>query len=154
MIEIYETNVHEGRSQFTHVAVIDWEGFKSIGNGGQLEIGVIPAGGAVELVYVDKETAIVGTSTLVIDIGTTAADPDEFINALTVHTVTVPVFNTGDVMVQTAGTSTFKGGNLPVKPVTADTPILLEVTDANIADITAGRVLIGMRILDPRRFIA
>lgn len=137
---------------FTDVITLDYVQLQTIGTGGQTTIGTIPAGGAVELVMVDESTAFVGTTSLVIDIGTTGADPDEFIDALDVDAMTVPVFNTGDVMVQSAGTTTFLGGALPVSPVASDTPILLEVTDAAIASATAGKLTIGLRIIDLRRF--
>ena len=143
------TNNEAGRG-FTHFYVADYEDLQAIGNGGQKTIATIPAGGAVELVYVDEVTAFAGTTSLVIDIGTTAGDPDEFIDALDVDAMTVPVFNTGDLMVQSAGTTTYLGGALPVKPVASDAAILLEVTDAAIASATAGKLFVGLRILDPR----
>jgi hypothetical protein len=144
--------INEAASTFTHTYVADWEDLKAIGNAGQVTIATIPAGGFVDLVAVDESVAVAGTTTLVIDVGTTGADPDEFIDALDVDAMTVPVFNTGDLMVKSAATTTFLGGSLPVSPVAADTPILLEVTDANIANITAGKITIGMRIVDLRQF--
>ena len=144
--------VNESIGDFTHIYTATYEELQTIGNGGQVTIATIPAGGAVELVYVDEVVAFAGTSSLVIDIGTTSADPDEFIDARNVTTMTVPVFNTGDLMVQGAGTTTFLGGSLPVKPVASDTPVILEVTDASIASATAGKLFVGLRILNPRRF--
>jgi len=141
------------KGEFTHIYVADYEDLQAVGNGGQVTIATIPAGGAVELVYVDEVEAFAGTTSLVIDIGTTGADPDEFIDALDVDAMTVPVFNTGDLMVQSAGTTTYLGGALPVKAVASDTAILLEVTDAAIASATAGKLFVGLRILDPRRFV-
>jgi hypothetical protein len=67
---------------FTHVYTATYEDLQTIGNGGQVTIATIPAGGAVELVGVHKSAAFVGTTSLVIDIGTTAGDPDEFIDIL------------------------------------------------------------------------
>lgn len=144
------------RSPFTDVIRLTWEDLKSIGNGGQRTIATIPAGGAVALCAVTNTVDIVGTSSLVIDIGTTTADPDEFIDALDVDAMTVglPVYNTGDLFVQGAGTTTIAGGLLPVKAVSAATPIVLEVTDAAIGSITAGEILIGIQILDLTQFSA
>jgi hypothetical protein len=144
------SNNEAGRG-FTHIYVADYEDLQSIGNGGQVTIATIPAGGAVELVYVDEVEAFAGTTTLVIDIGTSAGDPDEFINALDVDNMSGPVFNTGELMTQSAGTTTQLGGAFPVSPVASDTAILLEVTDAGIASATAGKLFVGMRILDPRK---
>ena len=129
---------------FTDVVVLDYNDLITIGNGGQTTIGTIPAGGGVELVVVDESTAFAGTTSLVIDIGTTGADPDEFIDALDVDAMTVPVANTGDAF--TTSYSQFVGA------ASADTPILLEVTDAAIASATAGEITIGLRIIDLRRF--
>lgn len=72
------------RSPFTHIVKLTWEDLKAIGNGGQRKIAQIPAGGAVALCAVTNTVDIAGTSSLVIDIGTTTADPDEFIDALDV----------------------------------------------------------------------
>jgi len=137
---------------FTHVYTATYEDLQTIGNAGQVTIATIPAGGAVELVGLYESTAFAGTSTLVIDVGTTAGDPDEFIDALDVDAMTVPVFNTGDLCVKGAATTTFLGGAFPVKAVATATPILLEVTDAAIASATAGEIVVGMRILDLSSF--
>jgi hypothetical protein len=136
--------VNEASSTFTHVYTIDYVDLIALGTAGQVTIATIPAGGAVELVVVDESVAFAGSSTVVIDVGTTSADPDEFIDALDVDAMTVPVINTGDLF-----TSNYTKA---VKPVASATPIILELTDANIATATAGELTIGMRILDLRQF--
>ena len=142
------------RSPYTDAITLNAADLIAIGNGGTKVIGSIPAGGAVELVAVINTVDIVGSSSLVIDVGTTIADPDEFINALDVDAMTVglPTFNTGDTMLQSAGTTTVLAGVSPAKPVSADTPIYIKVTDANIATMTAGQIVIGMRILNLTQF--
>jgi hypothetical protein len=50
--------------------------------------------------------------------------------------------------VQSAGTTTVKGGALPVSIVVAATPVLLEVNDAAIASITDGEFVISFLVLD------
>ena len=116
----------------------------------QVTVGVIPAGGAVSLCAVTNTVDIVGSSSLVVDVGTTLADPDEFINALDVDGMTVglPTFNTGDLFVQSAGTTTIAGGVLPIAAASASTPVYIKVTDTAVASITAGEILIGLEILD------
>jgi hypothetical protein len=136
--------VNEASSTFTHVYTIDYVDLIALGTAGQVTIATIPAGGAVELVVVDESVAFAGSSTVVIDVGTTSADPDEFIDALDVDAMTVPVINTGDLF-----TSNYTQA---VKPVASATPIILELTDANIATATAGELTIGIRILDLRQF--
>jgi len=142
------------RSPYTDAITLNAADLIAIGNGGTKVIGSIPAGGAVELVAVINTVDIVGSSSLVIDVGTTLADPDEFINALDVDAMTVglPTFNTGDTMLQSAGTTTVLAGVSPAKPVSAATPIYIKVTDAAVASITAGQIVIGMRILDLTQF--
>jgi hypothetical protein len=137
---------------FTHFAVLTYEDLQTIGNGGQATIGEIPAGGGIDLMGVYESTAVAGTTTLVIDIGTTAGDPDEFIDALDVDAMTAPVYNTGDSFVQAAGTTTIAGGSLPVGLTASDADILLEVTDANIASATAGEIVVAWRVVDLARF--
>jgi len=142
------------RSPYTDAITLNAADLIAIGNGGTKVIGSIPAGGAVELVAVINTVDIVGSSSLVIDVGTTLADPDEFINALDVDNMTVglPTFNTGDTMLQSAGTTTVLAGVSPAKPVSADTPIYINVTDSSVASITAGQIVIGMRILNLAQF--
>jgi len=147
-----ELSNNEAGRGFTDVIRLTYEDLISIGNGGQQTIATIPAGGGVELCGVYEATAFAGTSSLIIDIGTTEADPDEFINALDVDAMTAPVFNDGEEFVQGAGTTTIKGGSLPVELVASDTPVILEVTDAAIASATAGEIVIGLRILDLGQF--
>ncbi len=117
---------------------------QTIGNGGQLTIATIPAGGAVEMVGVYESVAFAGTTSLVIDVGTSTGDPDEFIDALDVDAMSAPVFNTGDA---------FTGNqSQPVGGTNTAASVILEVTDAAIASATAGEIVIGLRIVDLGQF--
>ena len=137
------TNNESGRG-FTHVYTATYEDLQTIGNGGQATIATIPAGGAVEMVGVYESEAFAGTTSLVIDVGTSSGDPDEFIDALDVDAMTAPVFNTGDA---------FTGNqSQPVGGTNSATSVLLEVTDAAIASATAGKIVIGLRIVDLGQF--
>lgn len=144
--------VNEAASSFTHVVKLDYVDLAAIGTGGTDVLLTLPAGSAIDLVMVDESVAFVGTTSLVVDIGTTLADPDEFINALDVDGMSVPVFNTGDIMVQSVATTTFLGGSLPVKAVASATPVYIKVTDAAIGSASAGQITIGFRVLDLRQF--
>ena len=75
-----------------------------------------------------------------LDVGTTSADPDEFIDALDADGMTVPVFNTGDLF--TTLFSKFVGGSV------AGASVLLEVNDAALTSLTAGKWGIGLRIIN------
>lgn len=138
------------RSPYSDVIRLTAADLIAIGNGGTRQIATIPAGGAVSLCAVTNTVDIVGSSSLVVDVGTTIADPEEFINALDVDAMTVglPTFNTGTSFVQSAGTTTIKGGVLPVAAASAETKVYIKVTDAAVASITAGEILIGLEILD------
>lgn len=142
------------RGPFTDVVILDWQDFIRIGTGGTLQIASLPIGGSLALACAINTVDIAGSSSLVLNVGTTLADPDEFIDAWDVDAATVnsPVFNTGDLMVQSAGTTTVIGGYIPIKPVTAVTPIYVKVTDAAVASLTAGEVMIALTIVDPLKY--
>lgn len=129
---------------FTDVVRLDYNDLIAIGNGGTRVIAKIPANSAVELAGVAETVAVAGSTSLVIDVGTTSADPDEFIDALDVDAMTVPVFNTGDQFTS--------GYSKAVKAVAAETDVYIKVTDAAVASITAGEIVIGLRVLDLNRF--
>jgi hypothetical protein len=139
-----ELSNNEAGRGFTHVYTATYEDLQAIGNGGQATIATIPAGGAVECVGVYESEAIAGTTSLVIDIGTTAGDPDEFIDALDVDAMTAPVFNTGDAFTDAQ--------SQPVGGTNSAVSVLLEVTDAAIASATAGKIVVGLRIVDLGQF--
>lgn len=136
---------------FTDYVRLDYNDLIAIGNGGTRVIATVPAHGAVELVGVANTVDIAGSSSLVIDVGTTIADPDEFINALDVDAMTNPVFNTGDQY--TAGTATSTSGlSQAVKQGAAAQEVYIKVTDAAIASLTAGEIVVGLRIIDLGKF--
>lgn len=135
----------------THVVILDYNDLIAIGTGNQTTLANVPAGGACELCVVHKITAAAGSTTVVFDVGTTGADPDDYINALDADGMTAPVFNTGDAF--TAGTNTSTTGlTQAVGSSATAVPILLEVNDASLASLTAGKWLIGFRLLDLGRF--
>lgn len=127
---------------------LDHNDIKAIGNAGQKTLFDLPAGSAVLACIVQKTLAVAGSTSLVFDIGTTSGDPDEFIDALDADALSGATANTGDAFVQSAGTTTVKGGALPVSIVVAVTPVLLEVNDAAIASITEGEFVISFLVLD------
>jgi len=145
-----KVTVNEG-SVFTDYVRLDYNDLIAIGNGGTRVIASIPAHGAVELVGVANTVDIAGSTTLVIDVGTTLADPDEFINALDVDAMTVPVFNTGDQY--TLGTATNTSGlTQAVKQSASAADVYIKVTDSAVASLTAGEIVIGLRIVDLAKF--
>lgn len=116
----------------------------------QATIGVVPAGGAVAFAYAYEEVALAGASDIVLDVGVTANDPDEFIDAWDADGGT-PVCNSGDACVQGAGNSTYLAGWKPVGITAAATPILAE-WNGSVADLTAGKVIVVVGVIDPGNF--
>ena len=150
-----QLTINETSGDFTHVAKLDHNDLVAIGNGGTRKLFTIPAGAAVDLVGVVNSVDIAGSSTLQIDVGTTLSDPNEFIKDLDVDAMTVfaPTFNTGaSLAASSAAATTIKGGSLPVAGASADTAVYIKITDAAAASITAGEVVIGIRLIDLSRF--
>jgi hypothetical protein len=139
---------------FTDVIKLTYADLIAIGTGGTKKIAMLPVGGAIELCGVLNTVDIVGSTSLVIDVGTTVADPNEFIDSLDVDgmAVNVPTYNTGVSFVQGAGTTTIEAGSLPAIGGATALPIYIKVTDSSIASITAGEIVIGLRILNLAEF--
>jgi hypothetical protein len=149
-----QLTVNESAGDFTHVVKLNYLQLQAIGTGNSKTILTLPAGSAVDLVGIVNSVDIVGSSTLSVEVGyvgTTAA----FIAAWDVDAATVcmPVFNTGsDLAAASATATTIKGGSLPVKAVSADTAVVIKVTDSSLASITAGEIIIGFRVINLCRF--
>jgi len=148
-----QVTVNESVGDFTHYIKFDHNDLKAIGTGNTKALLTLPAGSAVDLVGLVVTTAIAGTTSTSLEVGysgTTAA----FIAALDAdaQAVNTPVFNTGSDFVQSAGNTTIKGGALPVKIVATATPVLLKVTDSSLANMTAGVIVIGLRVINLARF--
>ena len=133
------------KSPFTHVAVFDYTDIDAnLGSSNQVTIAQIPAGGAVALCYVYEETAMATTADdYTLDVGTTSGDPDEFINALDVPGTSAPTYNQGESF-----EASNAEGTCPVGATNTATDVLVEWNGSG--DLTAGRVVIALQILDPR----
>jgi len=135
----------------TYVYTADYTGIQANAtSANQKTIGVIPAGGAVAFAYAYEEIPLVGASDITLDVGTSAADPDEFIDAWDADGGT-PACNTGDICVQSAGTTTYLAGWKPVGISATATPILAE-WNGTVASLTAGKVIVVVGVIDPGNF--
>jgi len=135
---------------FTDAYVLTAEAITALGTGNQVTVGSHPAGGIVTRAAVFEITTSAGTSTdLVLDVGTTGADPDEFINALDLDGLTKAAFCTGDAFVGTdSGAATTSNViNGVVNNTASALPIYAEVNFTGT--VTAGKWLICLEILDP-----
>ena len=150
--------VNEANGDFTHYATITFNDLQksgclsTIGAANQVKLATIPAGGGVVYAVAYEAEAFAGATDITLDVGTTTGDPDEFIDALDVDAMSAPVANTGDLFVQGAGNTTIAGGALAVKLVPPATDIIAEINGTH-ADLTAGKLFIGLKILDPSKFV-
>lgn len=115
-----------------------------------VKVASIPAGGACAFAYCLEETAIAGASDITLSVGTTVGAPTEFINAWDADLGT-PAVNTGTAMVQTAGNTTYEAGWLPAAP-TATAQTVYALFGGTIANVTAGKVIVVVGIIDPGQF--
>lgn len=114
----------------------------------QVTIGKIPAGGAVVNAYAVETTALAGASDITLDVGTTAGDPDEFINAWDADSGT-PAYNTGDLF--TAGTAAPDSGL--AQPISSNIEVdVVAEWNGTVANLTAGKVVVVLQILNPAKF--
>lgn len=135
------TNQAAAALGFTDAYMLTADAITTAATGGQIRVGTLPAGGVVTQCAVFEVTTSAGTSTdLTLDVGTTGADPDEYIDALDLDGLTKAAFNTGDVLVNTAA-------GYAINNTASALPIYAEVNFTGT--VTAGKWLICMTILDP-----
>jgi hypothetical protein len=126
---------------FTDIYKLTAADITSIGTGNQRTIALLPPGGVVTGCAVFEQVTSAGTSTdLTLDVGTTAGDPDEYIDALDLDGLTKAAFNTGDVLINSAA-------GYAINNTASAVPIILELNFTGT--VTAGEWLIALTILDP-----
>ena len=145
-----ELSNNEANGDFTDVITLDFEDIKSAGTTATA-FATIPAGGGVDVAVVYEAEALAGATDITLNVGTTSSDPDEFIDNLDVDAMSAPVANTGDALVQSAGNTTIAGGSLPVGLTQTDATVYYKF-GGTTGDLTAGKVIIGLRIFDLGRF--
>jgi hypothetical protein len=148
-----QITVNEAIGDFTHIIKLDFTELQAIGTGNTKTIFTLPVGSAVDLAGAYNSVDLVGSTTTVVDVGYSGT-ATAFISQWNASTANVgaPVFNTGSDFVQTAGNTTVKGGSLPVKAVSSATGVLLKVTDSALSSLTAGQIIIGLRVINLARF--
>ena len=126
---------------FTDIYKLTAAEITSLGTGAQKTIAVLPPGGVVTGAAVFEQVTSAGTSTdLLLDVGTTIADPNEYIDSLDLDGLTKAAFNTGSVLVNTAAGYAINNTASPVN-------IIIETNFTGT--VTAGEWLIALTILDP-----
>jgi len=126
---------------FTDIYKLTAAEITSLGTGAQKTIAVLPPGGVVTGCAVFEQVTSAGTSSdLTLDVGTTTADPDDYIDALNLTTLVKGAFNTGDVLINSAAgyaiNNTASAVNIIIEPNFTGT-------------VTAGEWHVALTILDP-----
>lgn len=146
-MQIFKTSNNEASGDFTHIAIFDYTDIAANAtSSNQVTIATIPAGGGVELCAVYEHTALAGATDITLDVGTTTGDPDELIDALDVDAMTAPVYNTGDLF------EASNAGGIDLVGLTNTATDIVCEWNGTVANLTAGKVIIGLRIVDPGRF--
>lgn len=114
----------------------------TLGAANQKIIGVVPAGASVRLCAVYIGAAFTGATDIVLNIGTTAATPNEFIAALDVDALTKAAYNTGTPLSTVARY---------VNNTTSSQPIYMQ-WGGTFASLTAGAVVIAYSLYNPGRY--
>lgn len=138
----------------TEIVRLNLNDLKTIGNGGTKLIGTIPVGGALELVGVAASVTFAGSTALTVSVGTTLSNPVEhllntFVGALSQN---FPIYNTGSVFLQASGSTTILGGMRPVAASNVAQPVYIKLSDATIANTTAGEIVVVIRYVDFGKF--
>lgn len=134
--------VNEAPFKYTYGLDFDYvdlqtTGFLStLGAANQRIIGYLPPGGIVTDVVLSQVTDPAGATDLTIDVGITAADPDEFIDNGDVDGATQALYNTGDAFVVTATGATVAIAGY-VNNTAAAVAIYMEF-NGTVANLTAG----------------
>lgn len=144
--------INESSGDFTHVLVLTAQDIVNSG-GSQTVWGQIPAGGAVDVAFAVESVALVGASDITLEVGT-GTDDDTLIDSFDIDAnAGATVYNTGESFVQSAGTTTVEAGAAPVAGSGgAAATNLIYNFGGTVADLTAGEVIIGVRVFDPMRF--
>jgi len=145
--------VNEASGDFTHVLVLSHQDIINSGTS-QTIWGQIPAGGAIDVACAVESVALVGASDITLEVGT-GTDDDTLIASFDVDGNNgATVYNTGTSLVQTAGNTTTEAGANPLAPGGASASNLIYKFGGTVANLTAGEVIIAVRVFDPMRFSA
>ena len=144
--------INEANGDFTHVLVLTAQDIVNSG-GSQTVWGQIPAGGAVDVAFAVESVALVGASDITLEVGM-GTDDDLLIDSFDIDAnAGATVYNTGESFVQSAGTTTVEAGATPVAGSGgAAATNLIYKFGGTVANLTAGEVIIGVRVFDPIRF--
>jgi len=144
--------VNEANGDFTHVLRLSTQDIIDSGTS-QTIWGSIPGGGAVDVAFAVESVALAGATDITLEVGT-GTDDDTLIASFDVDGNNgATVYNTGTDFVQSAGNTTVEAGAAPVAGSGgASATNLIYKFGGTVANLTAGEVIIGVRVFDPMRF--
>ncbi len=154
--------VNEASGDFTHVIVLNAEDIKAASTN-QTVWGQIPAGGAIDVACAVESVALEGATDITLEVGT-GTDDDALIASFDVDGNNgTTVYNTGTAFkLGSAATTEIEAGATPTSGAESSGERVGTASDLNliykfggtVANLTAGEVIIGVRIFDPLRFSA
>jgi|TARA_R100000084_G_C4629447_1_gene137562 hypothetical protein len=145
-----ELSNNESVGDFTHVLRLSTQDIIDASTN-RTVWGQIPGGGAVDVAFAVESVALAGATDITLEVGT-GTDDDTLIASFDVDGNNgATVYNTGTDFVQGAGTTTVEAGAAPVA-VGASATNLIYKFGGTVANLTAGEVIIGVRVFDPMRF--
>ena len=144
--------INEANGDFTHVLRLSAQDIVDSSTN-QTIWGSIPGGGAVDVAFAVESVALSGATDITLEVGT-GTDDDTLIASFDVDGNNgATVYNTGTDFVQGAGTTTVEAGAAPVAGSGgASATNLIYKFGGTVANLTAGEVIIGVRVFDPMRF--
>lgn len=145
-----ELSNNESVGDFTHVLRLSTQDIIDASTN-RTVWGQIPGGGAVDVAFAVESVALAGATDITLEVGT-GTDDDTLIASFDVDGNNgATVYNTGTDFVQSAGNTTVEAGAAPVA-VGASATNLIYKFGGTVANLTAGEVIIGVRVFDPMRF--
>jgi hypothetical protein len=146
--------VNETSGDFTHVLTLSAQDIVNSSTN-RTVWGQIPGGGAVDVAFAVESVALVGASDITLEVGT-GVDDDTLIDSFDIDAnAGATAYNTGTDFIQSAGNTTVKFGAAPaVGSNGGDATNLIYKFGGTVANLTAGEVIIGVRVFDPMRFSA
>lgn len=138
----------------THAVVFDYNDLQQAGTTGakfdssnQVEVATLESGALLQAVGITCLEAEAGATDITVDIGTTGADPDEYIDG-----VDLDALGAGDSIVPGVTASGFGDGTtanvVNFLTISSDTPLLCEIS-GTVANLTAGKWVVWANILHP-----
>ncbi len=142
--------VNEANGDFTHVLRLSTQDIIDSSTN-QTIWGSIPAGGAVDVAFAVESVALAGATDITLEVGT-GTDDDTLIDSFDADGNNgATAYNTGTSFVQGAGNTTIAGGSKPIES-SASAVNLIYKFGGTVANLTAGEIIIGVRVFDPMRF--